>query len=1073
MDARATRRLLLLSAVLLLGAASAKAAPATTRLQGPGWLAGFRAGMLVELKNRLTGETLVIPGSAGGTATGVRRSRELVTATVGARTAPRLSGRGGRVQAVWPGGERLSQTATAEGNALVIRQTAAVGAAPLVGVQWALGVVPPSVAVLVPGNSGLRFGPGAPDGDWSFEYPVGWEAQFVLLQGKRGGFLIWSDDQAGRFKTLWLNRRAGRARLAFETRADAPFSAVERLRSVTWRVQPYQGSWLEGARLYREWAEQAYGLAAIRARRPAWMARIRCVVIAPLDRALLEDLAQRLQPAETLLYVPHWRRDGYDRNYPDYTAVPEFGPWCERARALGFRVMPHVNYFGCDPLNPLYEQFRAQQIRDPFTHEPQWWLWDRADPPIKFAYINPASRAWRQLFVSRMKELCARYPIDALHLDQTLCIFNDHNGRIDGMNCLQGNLALHRELCAALPNVALSGEGLDEVTYRYEAFAQRHLHGLNHADGDWSDRLIALAHPISSAIFTPHTTLYGYLGMANPTGAGLYQAWRRGYDHFGIIPTLAHLDRRQLQEEGELLAPFFAEAVFFQRTQAVPDFTAPWPDGVLFRYRLANGGRADLVRDRGVVLKAVLPDGRSTEVYRRVEGVSTAALPGSIPGWQAYDEERLLGLDPAQSYTYRSEPRDLQAFHITRLPATAVVRHTGVRGDLAAISLGDRDAEVARLWDFGGPAEGGVRLFDGTERRYPSAFFGDPSGGNSTPESGGIFLHPPWRFTARDTRAGIDRAQGIGVSFVEFRVKLPNRPRIRFEAGVCLRDGAIGKSDGATFRASAWPATTRQAPLTAEVHNDGGEPRPLRLDLSALRGQEAVIRLETHPGPRGEATFDWALIRQPRVVAESQAPQAVVVHSPKRVVAALGPAGPLPVTAAGADRYEIRMPLPGTARLLLAEPPETELPLDLITAPRLVALVGANGIEQPPSGFAQAVPAEATVGGVTRRALSTHPPNHGRIVVDYILRLPETPARLEAQVGIRDGSASKGVGFAVEVNGGPHWVAHLLPGHPWQPVQVDLSRFAGQVVVLSLVADSLGTYEFDWAVWAEPKIVAR
>ena len=132
MDARATRRLLLLSAVLLLGAASAKAAPATTRLQGPGWLAGFRAGMLVELKNRLTGETLVIPGSAGGTATGVRRSRELVTATVGARTAPRLSGRGGRVQAVWPGGERLSQTATAEGNALVIRQTAAVGAAPLV-----------------------------------------------------------------------------------------------------------------------------------------------------------------------------------------------------------------------------------------------------------------------------------------------------------------------------------------------------------------------------------------------------------------------------------------------------------------------------------------------------------------------------------------------------------------------------------------------------------------------------------------------------------------------------------------------------------------------------------------------------------------------------------------------------------------------------------------------------------------------------------------------------------------------------------------------------------------------------
>ena len=150
------------------------------------------------------------------------------------------------------------------------------------------------------------------------------------------------------------------------------------------------------------------------------------------------------------------------------------------------------------------------------------------DPPIKFAYINPASRAWRQLFVSRMKELCARYPIDATPPGPNAVHLQRRNGRIDGMNCLQGNLALAPELCAALPNVALSGEGLDEVTYRYEAFAQRHLHGLNHADGDWSDRLIALAHPISSAIFTPHTTLYGYLGMADPTGAGLYQAWRRG-----------------------------------------------------------------------------------------------------------------------------------------------------------------------------------------------------------------------------------------------------------------------------------------------------------------------------------------------------------------------------------------------------------------------------------------------------------------------------------------------------------------------------------------------------------------
>jgi hypothetical protein len=144
--------------------------------------------------------------------------------------------------------------------------------------------------------------------------------------------------------------------------------------------------------------------------------------------------------------------------------------------------MPHVNYFGCDPKNPVFAQFKAYQARDPFSKELLWWEWP-AEPPIKFAYINPASRAWRELFVARLKEVVSRHHVDAFHLDQTLSIYNDANGLVDGMNFFEGNVALHRELRAALPDVALSGEGLNEVTCRYEAFAQRHVWGMDHAHG--------------------------------------------------------------------------------------------------------------------------------------------------------------------------------------------------------------------------------------------------------------------------------------------------------------------------------------------------------------------------------------------------------------------------------------------------------------------------------------------------------------------------------------------------------------------------------------------------------------
>ena len=92
----------------------------------------------------------------------------------------------------------------------------------------------------------------------------------------------------------------------------------------------------------------------------------------------------------------------YAAGFVSYEAAPAFGPFVAEAHRLGFRVMPHVNYFGCDPKHPLYDRFRPWQVRDPFTKELQWWNWDKADPPIRFAYINPASRAWRELFISRM-----------------------------------------------------------------------------------------------------------------------------------------------------------------------------------------------------------------------------------------------------------------------------------------------------------------------------------------------------------------------------------------------------------------------------------------------------------------------------------------------------------------------------------------------------------------------------------------------------------------------------------------------------------------------------------------------
>ncbi len=78
--------------------------------------------------------------------------------------------------------------------------------------------------------------------------------------------------------------------------------------------------------------------------------------------------------------------------------------------------------------------------------------------------------------------------------------------------------------------------------------------------------------------------------------------------------------------------------------------------------------------------------------------------------------------------------------------------------------------------------------------------------------------------------------------------------------------------------------------------------------------------------------------------------------------------------------------------------------------------------------------------------------------------------KLVTAIGIRDGSRSNGVGFRVEVNGRTQFSRDLVPGSGWVPVEIDLGAYQGQEIVLTLVTDALGEFNFDWAVWAVPRL---
>lgn len=948
---------------------------------------------------------------------------------------------------------------------VIITQIGTCSAKKLSGISWGLANIPDSFEVLVPGCSGQRFNADSPAGRREFDYPMLWEAPFVLLQGKAGGFLIWAEDAQYRYKNLVVEHARRAFRLRFESRNTAPFEELDRITSSRWRITPYRGPWQAGAALYRRWAQTRYALTPLEQQQPAWVRDIQFVVIMNLDRPLLAELARQCAPAQTLLYLPNWRRDGYDRNYPDYTAATNFGPFVQEARRLGFRIMPHVNYFGCDPKHPLYERFKPWQVRDPFTKALQWWEWP-ADPPIKFAYINPASRAWRELFVERMRELCRRFEVDALHLDQTLCIYNDANGLIDGMNGAEGNVALHRELRAALPAVALSGEGLNEVTCRYEAFAQRHIWGMDHAHGTWDDRLIALSHPISSAILAPFTKIYGYLGMANPGSTTPFVVWQRAYEHWGVLPTYAWPDRAQLQRPPFHAAELLAQAAFFQKHRPRPDFESPWEDHDLFVYRLAGGGRAAFRRDGGVEFAAQLPGQPPAVLARRIEGASEARLSGSIPGWPAYDDGRIFGLDSKKAYPWSPQPRDLRGFHVVELPRGATLEQSGIHPEFARLRFGRPEAEAAaiRLWDYAGEASPGVRLADGRTRSGDALDFEDPATGATVhPEGEGLFFHPPWK--------GSEVGRGQTATYLEFALRLPAAPQVAFESAVHLRDGVAGKSDGVEFQVLV---TCNGRTLNARAFTDKTEPKPLRLDLSEFAGQAVRLRLEANAGPKSNPTFDWALMNRPGIVTFDRVrpePGTFRIAGAQQAKCALTAAGPVALKPDSNGNATFTMNFPGTMVIPWQIPEAATLPCDLLRAKFTSHLAFQDGLEVSAFSYFGGAAATVACGSQSRRALSLHPPPSGQSLADYLLQLPAAPVKFATAIGLRDGSTSQGVGFAVQVNGATVFQKSLLPGGGWVPVEVDLSAWRAQPVLLTLLTDAQGNYDCDWAVWAEPALV--
>ena len=854
---------------------------ASVRVDTDAYRVQFDHGVISEVYNKRTAELYTSPNRGSiRSETGILRSRHGPIWASQSAIEVRKNSQASATMAFRRGENEIILTIDVEAGTgdLLIGGNGTADTGGVYGFQWGCDNIDiNSVDLILPARGGQVIMASSPFESERYRYPALWEVQLAVLQGERGGFFVRGTDKTFQAKYFGYQKNSEEIALGFETHNQAPWDSLTRVESARWRFNTYAGDYRVPASIYRHWMEEAFEpwrLSEV----PSWVEDIGLVIITGQFYHLeaLSQLAEQIDPSKTLLYLNNWRKDIYDRNYPDYTPREGFGDFVKAVHDIGYRVMLHVNLVGVASDHPLYSEFKQYQFRGPRDGDLIGTGWHNPAAPHRYAWINSASSKFRDLLVSRFQEVWKEYRVDAFHLDISHAVINDGNGLIEGLNSGQGNVLMHKELAEAMPGVVFSGEHLHEVSFVRESFAQR-----------WKLLPGSTPHPISAFLFSRYTRPYGYLGIpVLSRDASGYYMFLDSYENWGVLPTLWIWDL-QRQPYDPLTQQILSIARQWQELGLRPDFESDWGSDTLFQY-ITENGETVIYQDTHAGSALRLPEHSG---FERVYGVTQVDTTLGIPDWPAYNETSLLGLDPNRYYILSDTPRDLSRVHVNSLPVDVTLTESRVtenfalfrfeRSEMASqpnpsIGIGfflptePLDSNPVSLQGIG---QGQYTLETDTSSQ-PVIIFLAPPQPVSPPYDlrdaqftkglqDGVLFHPPRDGEYGHFARGNRTMNGINKDTINahpspdkpivgsFLLQLPQKPKLRFTFSMGLKEGC---SQGVTFR------VLLNGETRLEHFKDTFDWTEGSVSLGDFAGKPLLLELVTDPAQSGDsgANCDWA-----------------------------------------------------------------------------------------------------------------------------------------------------------------------------------------------------------------------
>ena len=943
--------------------------------------------------------------------------------------------------------------------------------------------IPNTYEVILPTSNGVALSSEHPklwSGTERIAYPDEWCMQMFLIQGEKGGLLVYAKDNATQFKALNLRSDDESFQISLETIPQAPFDDYKTFQTVEWIMVPYKGTWNEGAALYREYVDEAFGMAELYAAKPEWAKQIEVFVLSDLDDlSMLDELAKNVDASKTLIYYPAWRLHPYDVKYPDYTAVSGAKKAIDYAHNLGFRVMLHINMNACEPGTNAYESYSQYASLDPYTKKEIRFTYTDALRSYDFVQINPASAAWREFMVNTLVDVVNKTGADALHLDQSLLCYNDGRGLVDSMTSMQGNIEYHKQLAEALPNVALASESVTDINARYICFANSPVYGVDWSQQSYSEAMFDQITPVVPAVYDAYLSIYHWPGLPTTYNEEYYQAWyRSGNIRCGFKPTIMRCSANELRNPNETMQMFFQEANWFTENSPRNNYD-DWSADTFMKYILADGTEAQWIQDaNGEVLLTDVKD-KSSELIRFVTDTENAKLPGTISGWNYYDDAFIRGLDSDKYYLYSKVARDPLKTHVTKLSDNLTLLNFQETLNYASVSfrkIMDDSKLITDFMAFSGPFRVGEVLYEnpddaevqgGLNSNYPiNLAFTDLAVYRHLSDR--FLMHPPW----------LTEEGSIGYIYSEFETTLETHGNAVFSASVQMASAAnAALSDGVTFKFFIWQTDDAEKAdmITQTVEVTKAVPLPVTIDITQFEGKTVTIRVEVHPGKT--TANDSAVIVSPRVVqvkAQGNNNVAFTMVTQKPITGMISSKGTATYKEVGTNTYEVTSELSDTVYFLY-----NQIKLNGNQYLADTELNGTwlynDGTLTSPSEDLRPRKQVAEVNDELLEGIFAHPPEDGKCYVTFAVTIPANgKLTLNGSAGLKAGSnGSDGVTFSVMVNQDVFWEKTMMSKDGLIQYNISLAQYAGQTVLLSLVTDAGESSAYDYAFWGNPVLILK